>query len=168
MKRWVSTVRICIHTHTLMDRRAWGLQHMESQRVGHDRVTEQAHTHSDFLQTAEMLFKKHFQSKNQIHDFPSLLRAVLEPAYSNCLYLLTFYRWLSRKESACQSWRLGFNPWVRKIPWRRKRQPTPVFLPGKSHGQRSLADYSPWGCKESDTTEQLNNTKSIRPRQQLD
>ena len=78
-----------------------------------------------------MLFKKHFQSKNQIHDFPSLLRAVLEPAYSNCLYLLTFYRWLSRKESACQSWRLGFNPWVRKIPWRRKRQPTPVFLPAE-------------------------------------
>ena len=40
-----------------------------------------------------------------------------------------------------------FNPWVRKIPWRRKWQPTPVFLPGKSHGQRSLAGYSPWGCK---------------------
>ena len=37
--------------------------------------------------------------------------------------------------------------------WRRKQQPTPVFLPGKFHGQRSLVDYSPWGCKESDTTE---------------
>ena len=42
---------------------------------------------------------------------------------------------------------------VRKIPWRRKWQPTPVFLPGESHGLRSLADYSPWGCKEWDTTE---------------
>ena len=42
-----------------------------------------------------------------------------------------------------------------KIPWRRKWQPTPVFLPGASHGQRSLAGYSPWGHKESDTTEQL-------------
>ena len=42
--------------------------------------------------------------------------------------------------------------------WRRKWQPTPVTLPGKSHGRRSLAGYSPWGCKESDTTEQLTNT----------
>jgi len=48
----------------------------------------------------------------------------------------------------------GFSPWVRKIPWRRAWQPTPVFLPGESHGQRSLEDYSPWGCKESDTTEE--------------
>ena len=46
-----------------------------------------------------------------------------------------------------------FDPWVRKIPWRRTWQPTPVFLPGKPHGQRSLAGHSPWGCKESDTTE---------------
>ena len=38
----------------------------------------------------------------------------------------------------------GFDPWVGKIPWRRKWQPTPVFLPGKSHGQRSLAGYSPY------------------------
>ena len=40
-----------------------------------------------------------------------------------------------------------FDPWFRKIPWRRKWQPTPVFLPGKSHGQRSLGGDSPWGCK---------------------
>ena len=43
--------------------------------------------------------------------------------------------------------------WVRKIPWRRKEQPIPVFLPGESHGQRSLVCHSPWGHKESDTTE---------------
>ena len=47
-----------------------------------------------------------------------------------------------------------FDPCVGKIPWRRAWQPTPVFLPGKSHGQRSLVGYSPWGRKESDTTEQ--------------
>ena len=47
---------------------------------------------------------------------------------------------------------LRFGPWVRKIPWRRNWQSTPVFLPGKSHGQRSLVDYSPWGHKESDVT----------------
>ena len=47
----------------------------------------------------------------------------------------------------------GFNLWVGKIPWRRAWQPTPVFLPGESHGQRSLCGYSPWGHKESDKTE---------------
>ena len=52
------------------------------------------------------------------------------------------------------SWRPGLNPWVKKISWRRKWQPTSVFLPGKSHGQRSLASHSPWGRKESD----VNNT----------
>ena len=50
----------------------------------------------------------------------------------------------------------GFNPWVRKIPWRRNWQPTSVFLPGESHGRRSLVGYSPQGCKESDTTERLH------------
>ena len=49
--------------------------------------------------------------------------------------------------------RPGFDTWVGKIPWRRAWQPTPVFLPGESYGQRSLAGYSPWGCRESDTTE---------------
>ena len=46
----------------------------------------------------------------------------------------------------------GLNPWVRKIPWRREWLPTPVFLPGESQGQRSLAGSSPWGRKELDTT----------------
>ena len=50
----------------------------------------------------------------------------------------------------------GFDPRLRKIPWRRKWQPTPVLLPGESHGWRSLVGYSPWGCKEWDTTEQLH------------
>ena len=62
-------------------------------------------------------------------------------------------RWLRGKESACQCRRHRFNPWVQKIPWRRKWHPTPIFLPGKSHGQRSLVGYSPWSCKESNTTE---------------
>ena len=49
----------------------------------------------------------------------------------------------------------GLDLWVRKIPWRRKWQATPVLLPGKSPGQRRLVAYSPWGRKESDRTEQL-------------
>ena len=64
----------------------------------------------------------------------------------------------SCKESTCQCRRCkrhGFDPWVGKIPWRRKRLPTLVFLSGKSHGQRSLMGYSPQGHKELDTTENL-------------
>ena len=60
------------------------------------------------------------------------------------------------KESACQCRRhkrCGFNPWIGKIPWNRKWQPTPALLPGKFHGQRSLVGYSPWDCKELDMIE---------------
>ena len=57
------------------------------------------------------------------------------------------------KEPTCQCRRLGFDPWVGKIPWRRARQLIAVFLPREFHGQRSLVDYSPQGHKESDTTE---------------
>ena len=60
-------------------------------------------------------------------------------------------------KSVClQCGRPGFNPWVGKIPWRRKWQSTLVFLPGESHGQGSLVGYSPWDRKESDMTEQLH------------
>ena len=56
----------------------------------------------------------------------------------------------SGKELACQCRRhkwCRFHPWVGKIPWRRKWQPTPVFLPGELHGQKSLVGYSPWGLR---------------------
>ena len=60
-------------------------------------------------------------------------------------------------KSTCLQWRRHrFNPWVRKIPWTRKWQPTPVLLPGKFHGWRNLVGYSPWGHKEPDTTELLH------------
>ena len=65
----------------------------------------------------------------------------------------------SGKEPACKCRRLQrcrFDPWMGKIPWRRQWQPTPVFLPGKFHGQRCLVDYSPWSHKESDTTERAH------------
>ena len=54
-------------------------------------------------------------------------------------------QWLISKKPACQGRRRKFSLWVGKIPWRRKWQPTPVFLPGEFHGQRSPAGYSPWG-----------------------
>ena len=64
----------------------------------------------------------------------------------------------SGKEPTCQCRRhkrCRFDPWVGKVTWRRRDtwQPTPVFLPGEPHGQRSLVGYSPWGCKESDVIE---------------
>ena len=69
------------------------------------------------------------------------------------------------KEPTCQCRRherCRFDPWVRKILWRRAWQPTPVFLPGESHGQSNLVGHSPCGCKESDMTEQLSLSLSRR------
>ena len=67
--------------------------------------------------------------------------------------------WLSGRESTCQCRRLGFNLWVRMIPWRRKWHPTPVFLPGKSHGQRRVGGCSPWGCKRVEHDLQQNSVQ---------
>ena len=93
------------------------------------------------------------------HLLISLLQSssavILEPRkiYTTTkMYILNMYTLMdlpggSVVKNYLQCERSGFDPWVRKIPWRRKWQPTPVFLPGKSHGQRSLVGYSPWGCK---------------------
>ena len=77
--------------------------------------------------------------------------------------------WLSGKESACQCRRCQFDLWVRKIPWRKKWQPPPVFLPGKPHGQRSLAGYSPWGCKRvrHDLAAKQQQKSSLSSRKEL-
>ena len=85
-----------------------------------------------------------------LSHFPSLGGKVLMIHFEWVTH--AYPRWFSDKEAACQCRRPRFNPWVEKIPWRRKWQPTPVFLPGKSHGQRSLAGYSPWDHKELYTT----------------
>ena len=76
-------------------------------------------------------------------------------AWFQCRYGLPW--WLRWESVHLQCGKPGFNPWVRKISWRRKWQSTPVLLPGKSHGQKSLVGYSPWGGKESDTTERLHS-----------
>ena len=85
--------------------------------------------------------------------------------FSNiCVIYNRLSRWLTGKGYACQCRRyriFGFNPWVGKITWRRKWQPTPVFLHGKSHGRRSLVGY---GSQESYTIQQLNHQQ----RYQLD
>ena len=76
--------------------------------------------------------------------------------------VLSFSGGTGGKEPACQSrrWkRGGFDPWVGKIPWRRAWQPTPILLPGESHGQRSLVGCGPWGHKDSDVTEVTEHTQ---------
>ena len=82
--------------------------------------------------------------------------------------------WFRQKRTCLQCRRPGFDPWVRKIPWRREWLPTPVLLHGEFHGQRSLGGYSPWGHKELDTTEWLfflifesDSTLLISPREEL-
>ena len=77
------------------------------------------------------------------------------PAEGHCSILM-FPWWLRWKRICLQCRRPGFNPWVGKISRRRKWQPTPVFLPGESHGQRNLVGYSPLGHKELDRTEWLS------------
>ena len=67
----------------------------------------------------------------------------------------------SGKEPTCKCKRCGFNPFSRKIPWRREWQPTPAFLPGEFHGQRSLAVYSPGGHKELNMTEGQTLSQTI-------
>ena len=69
---------------------------------------------------------------------------------------------LAMLESQVQS-RPGFDPWAGKMPWSRKWQLTPIFLPGEFHGQRSLVGYSPWGRNESDATERLIHSHRANP-----
>ena len=103
------------------------------------------------------------QSSFFYHHISRLLLSKSNQLFSyNIIYTLSnFCSWtflVAQTVSIClQCGRPGFNPWVRKISWRRKWQATPLFLPGKSHGWRSLVDYSSWGHKESDMSEWLHS-----------
>ena len=117
---------------------------MGSQRAGHDQVTKYS-TQQDFSTK-----KRYWSIINHKGTQPTLT--------INMLYLILWAslvaQWLSIQP---QYRRHRFNPWARKSSWRRKWQPTPVFLPGESHGQRKLVGYSPWGCKEQDKTQRINH-----------
>ena len=125
----------------------WGWQESRPARTSH-RVGKH------LLDSGHRL---HSDSRNQLEAMTILSWSVISDLFTPSPgSRVGFPGDASSKEPTCQCRRLprhGFNPWVRKIPWRRKWQPTPVFLPGKSHRQRSLVDYSPWGCTESDMTE---------------
>ena len=72
------------------------------------------------------------------------------------------------KESACNAGDVSLIPGLGRTPWKRAWQPILVFLPGESHGQRSLMGYSPWGCQESDTTEVTEHIDRFDPLILLD
>ena len=86
-----------------------------------------------------------------VHILASVLLLL---SLQNAIFLFNCFH--SSKKSTCKCKKCRFDPWVGKIPWRRKQQPTPVFLPGKSHGQKKLVGYGPWVYKELDTTELLS------------
>ena len=98
-----------------------------------------------------------FQCISEVFDLllPLFLSNIFSLFYLFYIHInMGFPGGASGKEPTCQCRRHKrhmFFLWVRKIPWRRSWQPTPVFLLGKSHGQRNLVGYSPWGWKESDT-----------------
>ena len=107
----------------------------------HDPLSHQWFHHCDIPMLPSFLYFP----PGYIYEFP-------------VIYYMGFPSGTSGTEPTCQRRRCKrrrFSPWVRKIPWRRAWQPTPVFSPRESHGQRSLAGYSPWDCKESDMTKQL-------------
>ena len=87
----------------------------------------------------------------------ALLHSILQGQIYLLLQVFLGLPWWLRQQSVClQCRRPGFDSSVGKIPWRRKWQSTTALLPGKSHGWRRLAGYSPWGRKESNTTERLH------------
>ena len=94
------------------------------------------------------------------HNWDPVISQGIQVLLVNAVTQLELPSWLNSQGPACQCRRRrrrGFEPWVRKIPWSRKWQLAPVFLPGKFHGQRSLMGDSPSrGCKESDRAEQLS------------
>ena len=91
-----------------------------------------------------------------LSEGPSIITRVPQPTQPQCPLLASLVAQAVKNPPAMQETR-GLSL-VGKIPWRRKWQPTPVFLPGESHGQRSLVGYILWGHKESDTTERLTHT----------
>ena len=116
-----------------------GLQSIGSQRVRHDWATKTLYIHKADALCCTVETNKTLKSNNTL-----MCCSRVHPGGSD------------GKSICLQCGRPGFNPWVGKIPWRRKWHPTPVFLPGESHGRRSLVGYSPWGCKQPDATERLH------------
>ena len=148
-----------------------GLPSMGSRRVGHDWATSLSlfyfHALEKEMATHSSVLAWRIPGTGEpggLQSMGSHSRTRLKQLNSSSSKHSELPRWLSGKEFTCQ-WeryrRHWFDPWVGKIPWRKKWQPAPVFLPGKSHGQRRLAGYSLWCCEESDMFDWLNTQRSF-------
>ena len=137
-----------------MDRGArCAIQSIGSQRVGHESTKETVlplNSHGGLPIFMFFYFKNFFTCILQ-YLFLTALRLVALGFLDGSLV-----------KSLTAMQKPSFNPWAGEIPWRRKWQPIPVFLPGELHGQRNLAGYNPWGHKESDTTEWFSVSLSHR------
>ena len=101
------------------------------------------------------------QMSPKFAHFPLFLNISLHSATTIISYLLGL-PWCLRGSRIClKCKRSGFDPWVGKIPWGKEWLLTPLFLPGEFHGQRILAGYGPWCCKESDTTKWLTRSLTL-------
>ena len=102
-----------------------------------------------------------FQKQKQEHSplKGTLITQAVSLEIMSWMHLLSFPAGSVVKNLPGQCRRHRLDPWIWKTPCRRKWQPALGFLPGKCHGQRSLAGYGPWGCKESDMTKRLNWTE---------
>ena len=89
---------------------------------------------------------------NKSNTVPALTKFITQWEIQEKVMQYGLLSWLSGKESTCRCRRHRFDPWLRKIPWNRKWQPTPVFLPGTYHAQRNLVGDSPWITEVSDMT----------------
>ena len=116
-----------------------GLQAVGPQRVRHDRATNTLSASTQGKASGPTFAQPYLHKTVTYHPRDSIWASLVSQTAKNLPAM----------------WETRFDAWVRKIPWRRKCLPTPVFLPGESHGQKNLAGYSPWGHKELDTTEQL-------------
>ena len=133
---------------------AWGLSPGQGTKIPHAMWATKAHVTQ--LEKPEHHKEDPAWPKIKQKINPTFKNISISCVHSSVLMTTTQCMWLSSKESACRCRshrKPRFNPWVGKIPWRRKCQPTLVYLPGKSYGQRSLVGYSAWGHKESEATE---------------
>ena len=172
------------------------LQSVGSQRVGHDWATSLTHTWktagglsldgsvegrgTDVVLGKDLTCQHVLLGGRFLAEFVLKLKCLFWSLkwhinYDKDSNLLIYLSWpislvngKGGTDNACQSGRCGFDPWVGMIPWRRKWQPTPVLLPGKSRGQRSLLGYSPWGHRRVGHHLVMKQQQQCSPRAHLE
>ena len=137
-------------------RQPWKMQILSSHASCHTHSGKRRKRVSSDL-SFTLIMHLHFYSYF-VHKFKFYFLIHQTETFLFCFWLIFFgLPWWLRLFRICQQCgRPGFDLWVGKIPWRREWLPTPVSLPGEFYGQRGLAGYSPWGHKESNTTEWLS------------